>query len=207
MQKRFKLKVKKIVHLHNKKLDVVIRRYLVESKDDITLILKSHLCVEQFLNRLLEVYLAKPKEIIKMSFNHKINLLEAFGFDNDDADFRIALIGINKLRNKVAHNLKFNLHSKEALDIVNEIYKLTGDKKAKSTRANLVNGVECTLSYLRTMWSVHKLFPIMSFAMLGKNSFSDDHWLKSKKLDELLEKEIQGFIEDSELVGLLTSAD
>jgi hypothetical protein len=95
----------------------------LNSKDHLALIIRAHLYVESILIRQIEAALAKKErfDCAKLTFPNEVNLAVAMG-RVDEAD-RTALIELNRLRNKFAHNLGTTLDEEDEAKLYNSFSK------------------------------------------------------------------------------------
>ena len=81
-------------------------RHLFEPESSFEILLRGHLWIESLLNNVLEVHMVDTKalDLDRATFRQKVDIAQAFGFiePGDGAAFRV----LNRLRNKLAHNLK-----------------------------------------------------------------------------------------------------
>jgi hypothetical protein len=82
-------------------------KHLPETDDFITVVLKAHLILEQYLTRLISRYCRVPKylEAARLTFWQRIQLAKAFVFFPVPVEIWRALELVNQVRNDVAHNL------------------------------------------------------------------------------------------------------
>lgn len=199
--------ISKTVKKHNKWVDDFLNQDFHNNDQNLIFVLKAHLFMEFLIDEIFNIALPNPKMITRMSFSQKLKIYEAIGFDNDDEEFLAAVNLVNDIRNKYGHNIKFKLSSHEATILINKV-KLDGKKLGgRSNRERFDGLVLYVLAYLRVMVSLHKLFPLMSAYFKNVDSFEKDKWFKSKGVDKILKKEIRLFMEDEDLVDLITSAD
>lgn len=144
------INLKKITQLHlasnemysaffpKKSKALVINLYkLIYSIDDpLHLVIRSHLYTEVMLNSIIKNNFTNSEKIVEYSYFQKIQLLVALGkLDNRlSAD----LIHLNKLRNKFAHNLHYNIADFDFSHFsdLNGVYKKK-DYKRKSAKQSL----------------------------------------------------------------------
>ncbi len=96
--------------MESDQLFAALERHL-RAKDDIEMILlKGHLVLEQVLNQMLLGYIGKEEDLVSLNlmFSKKIDLLIALSGGHYDKDDIYQLREINRIRNKLAHNLEFN---------------------------------------------------------------------------------------------------
>jgi hypothetical protein len=91
----------------------------VEAGDGWQQLLQAHLYFDHIISRALSDALPKPDAInaTRMSFIQKLQLVEAMGLIPEQIVRPIE--AINSLRNRIAHDLDFELTAKEAHDIAN----------------------------------------------------------------------------------------
>lgn len=82
-------------------------------------LLQAHLYFDHVITQLLVEALAKPDAIdaSRMSFIQKVQLIEALGLLR--ADLAPAIVFMNGLRNKIAHDLNFEISDKDERDLAN----------------------------------------------------------------------------------------
>lgn len=105
------------------------------ASDDVTLVIRGHLVLESFLNRLLG--LTSPpacEELDRLRFPQKLDVLIALGAI--PAEARPAWRQVNGLRNRVAHDLDARLTQEEADDLLNCMPDLMRDE-IRSQRVEL----------------------------------------------------------------------
>lgn len=87
----------------------------LRTKDDTEMVLlKGHLVLEQVLNQLLLGYIGKEEDLLglHLTFSKKLDLLVALSDGFHDREEIDQLREINRIRNKLAHNLDFtDFHS------------------------------------------------------------------------------------------------
>jgi len=75
------------------------------------LLLKGHLLLEQCVNELLRLYIAEKNdlEMLNLTFSRKLDLLHALGHRFPNAHFgsESQIRELNRIRNKLAHQLNF----------------------------------------------------------------------------------------------------
>ncbi len=104
--------------------------------DPLHLVIRSHLYTEVMLNAVIRKNFKNPEKIIDFSYSQKIKILYALGkLDNQlSAD----LSQLNQLRNKFAHNLKYDIAEFDfsKFSDLNGIYTLK-DYNRKSAKKSL----------------------------------------------------------------------
>ena len=90
-------------------------------------LLQAHLYYDHVITRLLVDALVKPDAIsaTRMSFLQKLQLINALGLLSDEIVSTVELI--NKLRNKIAHRLDFEISDKDVSDLRNTTPKRLRD--------------------------------------------------------------------------------
>jgi hypothetical protein len=80
-------------------------RHLFKPESHFEILLRGHLWLESFINRILELHIVDSRylDADRMAFRQKIDIAQAFGFIGEE-DGR-ALRELNRLRNKLAHNV------------------------------------------------------------------------------------------------------
>jgi hypothetical protein len=83
----------------------VFRRHIDTPANTLEVVIRGHLWIESLLNRLIEIEAADPAalDLERMGFRQKVDIAHAFGLLHPtDA---VALRGLNRLRNTLAHTL------------------------------------------------------------------------------------------------------
>lgn len=191
--------LKRLISKHNKELDKHVEDSLADNTM-LVMILKYHYTMEFLIDKIFESVLNKPELILKKSFSEKLKLFEAMGLDNDDEELRKMIFGLNAIRNKFAHNPKFNIWSNEGSKLIKNM-GVTG----KNNIDRLTKGFFYLSGYLRTMWSLHSIFPVMS--LIDNLDVEDDLWLKGSQAEKEFSKEILKFRRSRKISNIITSAD
>jgi hypothetical protein len=85
----------------------------VRSRDDLTLVIRGHLCLESALNLLLAHMVPQSLEHLeRLSFAGKVDL--AIALDLVPMQLRDAWLGVNTIRNHFAHDLHARIDAKSA---------------------------------------------------------------------------------------------
>jgi hypothetical protein len=102
-------------------------RHLFEPESSFEILLRGHLWMEELIGRILQLHIVNSGilELDRMGFRQKIDITQAFGFISLE-DGR-ALKALNRLRNKLAHNLMAEPSENEVQILVDT---LTGSMKA-----------------------------------------------------------------------------
>jgi hypothetical protein len=91
------------------------------------ILLRGHLWIENLINDVIDVHMTDPSalDLDRISFRQKIDIAQGFGFINpeDGRSLRV----LNRLRNKLAHNVMAEPSQNEIRDLVN---MLAGRPKA-----------------------------------------------------------------------------
>jgi hypothetical protein len=102
-------------------------QHLFEPESSFEILLRGHLWIENFVGRILELRIVNQGvlDLDRMSFRQKIDIAQAFGFitQEDGQAFKV----LNRLRNKLAHNLMVEPSEEEIRHLVST---LTGAKEA-----------------------------------------------------------------------------
>jgi len=82
-------------------------------------LIQAHLYLDHVLTQLLVEALAKPDEIqtTRLGFSQKFDLVGALGLLPDHMTGCVQFV--NRLRNKIAHNLEFEISQQDEIDLVN----------------------------------------------------------------------------------------
>lgn len=87
-------------------LDDDFSKYLLVA-DETSAVLKCHLAIESFLDKLLMESLQNPKKILNKGFSNKVEILYAMGLVGIKTTEKV--FRFNVLRNKIAHQYKYTL--------------------------------------------------------------------------------------------------
>ncbi len=81
-----------------------LSKALIEERDELGVVLRAQLYIENKLDELLLSMIPKPEHFHQMQLNYsaKVKLACALGFDSD---FKGMLLALGSIRNKFAHNL------------------------------------------------------------------------------------------------------
>ena len=99
-----------------------LKKHVFATEDEVLIILKWHLIVEEGLNRYLDINLKSSKYLdqARFSFHQKLCLVRSLN-DSSEVDDMIwdQYVKLNSIRNKIAHNLEPN-NIKELIKQFNE---------------------------------------------------------------------------------------
>jgi hypothetical protein len=100
-------------------------RHLFKPESYFEILLRGHLWIESLVNQILEVHIvdASCLDLDRMTFRQKIDVAQAFGFigPDDGKAFR----GLNRLRNKLAHNVMAEPSEEEIKSLIGMLAGLT----------------------------------------------------------------------------------
>lgn len=85
--------------------------------DDLGVVVRSHIVIEQYLNDIIESVLTKPeiyRQHINFDYHIKVKLVSAIGLHQK---FEPALKTLGKVRNDFAHNIRDNITKQDATNI------------------------------------------------------------------------------------------
>ena len=102
-------------------------KHLLEPASSFEILLRGHLWIENLVNRILEVHIVEPSaiDLDRMAFRQKIDVAQAFGFISPEDGH--AFKKLNRLRNKLAHNVMAEPSESEIKDLIDT---LAGNAKA-----------------------------------------------------------------------------
>ena len=91
---------------------------ILEGEDDLGVVIRSHIVVEQYLNHLIESMMVSPKHYqnIKIDYSDKVRLAISLGLN---PRFETPLNTLGTIRNGFAHKLRSELSKQD----VNSLYK------------------------------------------------------------------------------------
>ncbi|MBS4204024.1 hypothetical protein [Lederbergia citrea] len=93
----------------------------VNADDPLQIVIRCHLIVESKLIKLIELSLENKNEldVEKLNFPTKVNLAFALGCI-EEKYLKPVLLNINSLRNKFAHNIKYELSENDVMKLYNK---------------------------------------------------------------------------------------
>lgn len=83
----------------------------VHKRDEVSVVLKAHLFLEQVIDILLEDTLTNPEPVLQETFYKKINILYATGVITNE--LKEKLLFVNSIRNKFSHEFSYSLSSED----------------------------------------------------------------------------------------------
>ncbi len=149
--------------------DEFYKKYILTSKEEVSLVLKSHLYLEKVIDEILTLTLPESKKIIKMSFLDKVTIVESMDFFIPNKVIIEKIKAINTIRNKFSHELDYTLKR----DDLNKLFKVHKNTK-DSNLALFMKEIGYLRGYLEAKINVNKLFPFLMSTMRNKNLFKDD---------------------------------
>ncbi len=108
------------------------------------IVLRGHLVSEQYIERFIRLFLLKANSILekgRLSYSQKLSLLDSFGIL--DEDLIACHRQLNKLRNKMAHELEYTVTIEDIDSIGNQMGKIYLDEKAN--RGDDLKNLLCTV--------------------------------------------------------------
>jgi len=98
------------------------RKALLED-DEIGIVIRSHLYIENLLDELLSLLLPFPEEYEEMnlSYANKVRLVCAAGFDKN---FKPMLLALGSIRNKFSHDLNTKIDSELVKDLHSKMHPI-----------------------------------------------------------------------------------
>ncbi|MDO6785463.1 hypothetical protein Q4583_15185 [Neptunomonas phycophila] len=119
------------------------RQLLVDSfkiEDDLGVVIRSHIIIEQYLNEIIESVLLHPEKYrkeINLDYHVKVKFVIALGLDKR---FESILNVLGTLRNDFAHNIRSEISIQDSNNIYNSL-----DKERKSTVQELFKNIKSRL--------------------------------------------------------------
>lgn len=124
--------------------------------DEVSVILKTHLRVEQNIDKILSKNFKFPDNLLKWSFTNKINILRAIGIL--DENFFQKFKKFNDLRNKFSHKYNYKLNSEDInfLESINVNKNLIVPNELKEIpRIKEMTQISSVGAYLEGFLSIH----------------------------------------------------
>lgn len=82
------------------------QKHMPEANDEVLVVLKGHLLLEQAIEKIIALRTVNPKEIYGFTFSQKVQILKAITPERQLSLLKPeALLIINKIRNQLAHKL------------------------------------------------------------------------------------------------------
>lgn len=157
-----------------KEMDLFFGKHIINSNDPIIIVLKSHLYIENCLDRMLSRALPFPNKILKKTFSNKVDFFEALNLacppDPNSTEVVFKLRQINKIRNKLAHNLDKKITKKD----IEGLMKGVTHKKGATIPQKLIAGLSHFIGYFHCLLSLNDFFPFFSAYERNKNNFKQD---------------------------------
>lgn len=176
-----------------KKFDIFLKKHILENKDNLSVVLKSHLFIEGLLDEMLKSSVPHPNKFLEKKFSEKVSILEALGFFDSRPLIKEKIVGLNKLRNDYAHDLDYTIKNKD-LDI---LLKETKIGKRNSIRKKLMRSLSGLMGYLQALSAVNKQIPFFMASARGKSIYLKDKGYNSREIAENYEKKgIKTFLEN-----------
>jgi hypothetical protein len=129
-------------------------------------LIQSHLYYDHVISTLLTEHLVNPEAInaSRMGFAQKLDLIEALGLIPQDEVSAVKVV--NKLRNKIAHDLSFQISEKDEIDLYNCLPdSLKRDTKILQARVSaeqffieMLSSLLCLIEIRRQQHSLNKLY-------------------------------------------------
>lgn len=118
--------------------DLFEKSTALENKSFLSHFISGHLMIEFLLVKIIEIKMPTLKEFVE-SLNHQKLIELAHGLTAITDDMKISLTAINRMRNKIAHDLTYEPSIIEYRDLI---------LLAKTAFSDITDGIEQTLSEL-----------------------------------------------------------
>jgi len=152
-----------------KEKEKFFKKYIIDNDKEVSLVLQTHLYLESQLNIILSFAFPKFSRIKEMRFQDKIILLEELNYNTISEKVINKIKIVNKIRNRFAHNLDYQLTDNDAYQL-NEEY----NPKLESPRQFFVKSIIRLKGYLDATIHANKLFPFLFSCMRNKQIFQSD---------------------------------
>ena len=173
-----KEKFNKIISKSIKECEIFFKKHW-KNANELTMVLKSHLFVENCLDKFFLLAIPKPKHILRKSFYDKVMIFDALNY-SPDKELITKLLAINTLRNKYAHNLNYKLKLKDIKSLLEGV-----DIKSRKNKVKLARGLASTMSYLYTTKALFQMFPFATTCYINRKIFEKE---KACKMDKIIKK-------------------
>lgn len=106
---------------YHKENEIAFNDFLADTigENILQIVLRGHLYIENALEKIIKESFVKPNLLLteKSMFSNKLSLVSALGIVPHE--YTVALKYFNKIRNKFAHDLKFELEEEELIQLIN----------------------------------------------------------------------------------------
>ncbi|PIZ96614.1 MAG: hypothetical protein COX80_00860 [Candidatus Magasanikbacteria bacterium CG_4_10_14_0_2_um_filter_33_14] len=148
-----------------------------------TIILKTHLFIENLINEIIEASFVNSKKVIKTNFSNKINLLESVGFDST---FIEKIKYINYLRNKFSHNYKYILNQKEIKKIIDDFnYPNVPGEENFNIKEKVFSNLVAFIGEIGSRLRLEKELPFFSTILRQEKLYKNDKGFNKKDLHKI----------------------
>lgn len=137
--------------------------------EEITIILKSHLYIENLIDEILSYVLPNPQKILNYKFSSKVDMFEVLNITPSKLIIE-KIREVNKIRNAFSHNLNEKL-LKSDLGVLIKGIKI---KKDGSSVVKLRAVFMYIIGYLHAFRTICKLFPFAILFSACKENFKKD---------------------------------
>lgn len=168
----------KIAKQSEKKWEQFYQKYW-RKDDTLTIVLKSHLFIENLLDEIFSLSIPNPSHIIEMKFYDKIRIFEALNFSSSEIVAK--LLAINSIRNKYSHNLKFEIKTKDIQQLIKNL-----DTKGMNNQTKLKYGIVYTISYLHAIIAIIKIIPFSNTCVRNNKIFKKEKGYSFKKVNKTI---------------------
>lgn len=170
-------------------MDSFYKSHCLKNSDTLSIILKSHLYIENCLDEILRMNIPNPESILKKRFSDKLDIFIALnlGWPPGNGFIEEKLRLINKIRNSFAHNLNKKLTIEELQQLA------SGLTEVKSLDVHkLKNVLMGIIANLNALVAINEFYPILNFKyrnkeMLKRDLFWSETFLASYPYNEAKE--------------------
>ena len=149
--------------------DDFYEKYILTSKDEVSLVLKSHLYLENTIDKVLSLIIPEPKGVLKMRFFDKVVILESLNFFPSNKIVIDKIKIINGIRNNFSHKLDYKLTTEDIKKLSEKI-----EVKGKSSTVIFLSAVADIHGYMTAIIDVATLFPFLMSCVRNKHLFRED---------------------------------
>lgn len=161
---------KEITLREKKTMDDFHKKHFLNSKDLTTVLLKSHLYIENCLDSILSAVLIKPQRIIDKRFSDKIDFFESLNLNTPSSVIVNKIRIINKLRNEFVHDLNKELNQTDIEPLLDGIKH----DKNMSLEEKLYRALQYVIGYLHCIKVLNNHFPFFLSCMRNESIFTKD---------------------------------
>ena len=152
-------------------MDKFYKNYCLNNSDTLSIILKTHLYIENCLDEILRMNIPRPQYILDKSFSQKLNIFQSLnlGFPPGNELIENKLKLINKIRNSFAHKLDRELTAEELQQLATGLNErpCTSSQKLKCVLMSIIGWLHCLMA-------MNEFYPFLHITHRNKKLIKKD---------------------------------